>query len=346
MFDKDLQPDLLEPAIRRHSRSAAELVRGRRRARRNPALQCQARPAAMPSAIDDAVSTRLDRYLAGGEPFSERFAERGLVIEMRANRMPDGGLVTTFTDITPSVEAAEALERANETLERRVRERTEQLTRLNIALGAAPREQADEANISKTNFLAAASHDILQPLNAARLYVTSLLRARRQTVEDGAARSEHRCFARSGRGNPRRVARHFAARYRRDEARSQRFRIADLLRQIEVEFAPLAQSKGLELVFVPCSLTVRSDRRLLRRLLQNLVSNAIKYTPKGRVLVGCRRLQRRAARRCLDTGARHSQSQAARHLHRIPSARSRRTDRPRSRARPVDRRAHCPRARA
>ena len=127
--------------------------------------------------IDEFVHKQLARYIEGHEPFLERFAE-GMVIEVRANRMPDGGIVTTFTDITASVEAAEALERANETLERRVHERTEELTRLNAALARAKGE-ADAANISKTKFLAAASHDILQPLNAARLYVTSLIERRR-----------------------------------------------------------------------------------------------------------------------------------------------------------------------
>src|SRR4051812_28551453 len=126
-----------------------------------------------PGPVEDLVNDRLHRYLSG-EPIRERFGERGLVIEIRANHMPDGGLVTTATDVTPSVEAEEALERANESLERRVRERTEELTRLNDALGRAKGE-AEEANVSKTRFLAAASHDILQPLNAARLYVTSLV---------------------------------------------------------------------------------------------------------------------------------------------------------------------------
>ena len=123
--------------------------------------------------VDEFVAERIARYASEAEPFLERFAERGLVIEVRGNRMPDGGLVTTFTDITPSVKAAEALERANVTLERRVRERTGELTRLNAELERAKAE-ADEANVSKTRFVAAASHDILQPLNAARLYVTSL----------------------------------------------------------------------------------------------------------------------------------------------------------------------------
>src|SRR6202008_3220332 len=123
---------------------------------------------------DALVREQLGRYIASSEAFLERFDERDLVMEVRANPMPDGGIVTTFTDITPSVNAAEELERANESLELRVQERTEELTRLNTELGRAKAE-AEQANISKTRFIAAASQDILQPLTSARLYVTSLV---------------------------------------------------------------------------------------------------------------------------------------------------------------------------
>ena len=137
VFDKDLQlicwnrqfGEILDlpPAVRPASASALDEIlrfnaeRGALGAGRSRGRSC---------------ASGIARYVSGSEPFLERFAERGLVIEVRANRMPDGGIVTTFTDITPSVEAAEALERANETLERRVRERTEELTRLNAELGA------------------------------------------------------------------------------------------------------------------------------------------------------------------------------------------------------------------
>jgi Na+/proline symporter/signal transduction histidine kinase/CheY-like chemotaxis protein len=251
-------------------------------------------------AADALMRERLGRYVANSEPFLERFAERDLIMEVRANPMPDGGIVTTFTDITPSVKAAEELERANESLERRVRERTEELTRLNTELGRAKAE-AEQANISKTRFLAAASHDILQPLNAARLYVTSLVE-------------------RQGGGNDAQLVGNIDASLDAVEeifgalldisrldtgamkAEIVGFRIDELLRQLEVEFMPLAQEKGLKLKFVPCSLAVQSDRRLLRRLLQNLVSNAIKYTPDGRVLVGCRRRRGRLRIDVYDTG--------------------------------------------
>jgi Na+/proline symporter/CheY-like chemotaxis protein/two-component sensor histidine kinase len=239
------------------------------------------------SAADGAqefVEAQLERY-TGYEPFLARSA-LGVVIEVRANRMPDGGIVTTFTDITASVEAAEALERSNETLERRVRERTEELTRLNAALAHAKGE-AEAANISKTKFLAAASHDILQPLNAARLYVTSLTERRgqddRRLVDNIDASLE---AVEEILGALLDMSRLDTGALRPEFAS---FRVDELMRQIELEFAPLATSKGIDLVIVPCKLVVRSDRRLLRRLIQNLVSNAIKYTPEGRVLVGCRR---------------------------------------------------------
>ena len=238
-----------------------------------------------PERIENYVHEQIARY-SGSEPFLERFAEPGTVIEVRANRMPDGGIATTFTDITPSVEAAEALERSNETLERRVRERTEELTLLNEALAHAKGE-ADAANISKTKFLAAASHDILQPLNAARLYVTSLIerggREDRRLVDniDASLEAVEEIF-----GALLDMSRLDTGAMRPEFAS---FRIDELMRQIELEFAPLAAAKGIELKYVPCGLVVRSDRRLLRRLVQNLVSNAIKYTPTGRVLLGCRR---------------------------------------------------------
>src|SRR6516165_5074658 len=185
-------------------------------------------------------------------------------------------------------------------LKRRVQERTEELTRLNTELGRAKGE-AEEANISKTRFLAAASHDILQPLNAARLYVTSLVERQRSgndaqlvTNIDASLDAVEEIFGAlldisrldTGAMKPELVG----------------FRIDELLRQLEVEFTPLAQEKGLALKFVSCSLAVQSDRRLLRRLLQNLVSNAIKYTPKGRVLVGCRPHDGRLRIDVYDTG--------------------------------------------
>ena len=107
------------------------------------------------------------------ETFQERLLDGERILEIRTSPMPQGGIVTTFSDITERVAAANALARANETLERRVRERTAELLEVNAALAVA-KADADEANQDKTRFLAAASHDVLQPLNAARLYATSL----------------------------------------------------------------------------------------------------------------------------------------------------------------------------
>jgi Na+/proline symporter/signal transduction histidine kinase len=236
---------------------------------------------------EDMIATRVQSYISDTEPVRLRLPRRGMVIDIRSDHLPDGGRVTTYTDITESVAAEEALERANETLERRVAERTEELTGVNAALTRAKAE-ADEANLSKTRFLAAASHDILQPLNAARLYTSALVER-----VNGA---EQTSLARNAEASLDAVEEILTALLdisRLDSGAMKAdigvVRISDLFRQLAIEFEPAAQEKDLSLVFMPCSLAVSTDRRLMRRLLQNLVSNAIKYTPSGRVLVGCRR---------------------------------------------------------
>ena len=246
------------------------------------------------------VRERLPRYAADLQPFLERFPDRDLVIEVRVNHMPDGGVVTTLTDITPSVAAAEALSRANENLERRVRERTMELEHLNAELAKA-KSAAEAANLSKTKFLAAASHDILQPLNAARLYVTSLVERQSRSEEAQlVANIDASLEAVEDILSALLEISRLDAGAMKPEISS--FRVDELLRRLEFDFAPLARDQGLSLVFVPCSLNILSDRRLLRRLLQNLISNAIKYTRTGRVLVGCRRRGERLRIDVYDTG--------------------------------------------
>ncbi|MEY9420008.1 Na+/proline symporter/signal transduction histidine kinase [Bradyrhizobium japonicum] len=233
------------------------------------------------------LERRLAAYTTDGEPYLERLPDRHMVIEILTNRMPGGGFVITFTDVTPTFEAAEALERANATLEKRVRDRTEELTRLNSELALA-KSAAEDASISKTRFLAAASHDILQPLNAARLYVTSLVERQHSGEETRLVENidESLQAIEEILGALLDISRLDAGAM---TTSTSSFKMADLMRSLEIEFAPIARAKNLELAFVPCSLPVESDRLLLRRLLQNLISNAIKYTPRGRVLVGCRR---------------------------------------------------------
>lgn len=269
-------------------------------------LRCIARQGGLGAGpVEMMVADRIQLYTHETGPFLLRFTDRGLVAEVRANRMPDGGMVTTITDITPSVEAAEQLERANATLEMRVRERTTELTRLNAELGRA-KADAEEANISKTRFLAAASHDILQPLNAARLYVTSLSErqgsSEKNVTEDGRLIGNVDASLEAVEdilGALLDISRLDTGAMRPEFVS---FRIDEMLRQLIVEFEPMAREKGLQFGFAPCSLSVRSDRRLLRRLLQNLISNAIKYTPKGRVLIGCRRQGGNLRIEVYDTG--------------------------------------------
>ncbi|MCQ1769225.1 hybrid sensor histidine kinase/response regulator [Neorhizobium galegae] len=234
-------------------------------------------------------------------PFSLVLNGGERIIEVRSNAMPDKGIVATFTDISDRVAADQALKQANETLEQRVGERTAELTRVNKELAEA-QASADEANIGKTRFFAAAGHDILQPLNAARLYSSAL-------VERLGASDNNGSLVRNIDSALESVEAILGAVLdisRLDTgAMKPRFTsvpLDDLLKRIETDYAPMAREKDLEFVVMPTSLKVRSDANLLRRLVQNLVSNAIKYTIDGKVLIGARRRGDQVIIEVLDSG--------------------------------------------
>ncbi|MEZ5773546.1 MAG: PAS domain-containing hybrid sensor histidine kinase/response regulator [Hyphomicrobiaceae bacterium] len=243
--------------------------------------------------IDELVKRRVDKIAVTRETFQDRIGLDERVLEISTSPMPQGGFVVTFTDITERAMAAEALER-------RVAERTAELTHVNKAL-AIEKSKADAASLDKTRFLAAASHDILQPLNAARLYVSTLV--------DHAAGGPDERLVRNVEASLEAVEEILGALLdisRLDAgalpAEMTDVSLGEMLDRLRVEFDPLAREKGIGLTMVPTSLYVRSDRRLLRRMLQNLVSNAIKYTPEGRVLVGCRRHGTEVVVEVIDTG--------------------------------------------
>ena len=137
--------------------------------------------------VDGEVEKRLSHLRSGMPHRFTRQRKDGRVIEMVGNPLPGGGFVTSFNDITGHVEIQQALEESNIDLEARIKKRTEEVHSINAELRLEierrseaekelirARKAAEDANASKTRFLALASHDVLQPLNAAKLYVSAL----------------------------------------------------------------------------------------------------------------------------------------------------------------------------
>ncbi|WP_315918595.1 NahK/ErcS family hybrid sensor histidine kinase/response regulator [Mesorhizobium sp. SP-1A] len=242
----------------------------------------------------------LNRLTSFDGPWQVELKTSGRTLELRSAPMPDGGVVATYADISAEVAADLALKRANESLEQRVHSRTAELTRVNEELAQA-QMLAEEANLSKTRFLAAAGHDILQPLNAARLYCASLIeKAGKGAAGEAAANIESSLESvETILGAVLDISRLDAGALKPEESS---FRLDGLLRQIGTDFQPMAVAKKLDLRIVPSSIWTETDRNLLRRVVQNLVSNAIKYTRQGRVLVGVRRRGELVELQVIDTG--------------------------------------------
>jgi signal transduction histidine kinase len=250
----------------------------------------------------EALAARRVRTLTEAtESITHRMGAAGQLLEVYSRRMPDGGLTVSLADVTARVAAEAELARVNLSLEARVAERTADLTRVNAELEIA-RAKADAANLDKTRFLAAASHDLLQPLNAARLYTSTLVeRAGGTPLGDLAHAIEASLNA------VEEIMSALLDISRLDSGALKQapgpFALADILRKIEVEFGPQAREKSIRLKLVGSTATAIADRALVARIVQNLVSNAIKYTrPGGRVLVGVRPRGGRLRLDVIDTG--------------------------------------------
>ncbi len=218
-------------------------------------------------------------------PGNERRLGRGTYLPHRGEDGTVLGFFTLYQDITDQ-------RRTEQALEARVEERTRAL--------AEAKQAADEANLGKTRFIAAASHDLLQPLHAARLFAATLAEqasAREQplvdhidralsSVEDLLSALLDIAKLDAGAMVPNRQA----------------IAVGPLLDGLVQAFQPFARQRGLTLSFVPTSLVVESDPQLLRRILQNFVVNALRYTQQGGVLIGARRRAGAVELQVWDTG--------------------------------------------
>ncbi|MCB5160763.1 PAS domain-containing hybrid sensor histidine kinase/response regulator [Marinomonas algarum] len=250
--------------------------------------------------IEELVNKRLEHLRKGTTHRFLRRRSSGRVIEMVGNPLPDGGFVTSFTDVTEHIESQQALKEANIDLEKRVEARTEEVQGVNQELLQeidrrnqaekaliSAKAEAERANASKTEFLALASHDILQPLNAAKLYMgilqsTSLPKDTSQVIErlsDSLESTEALIstlleIARLDQGaiKPTLVD----------------CDLQDILTPIVQEFDVIADSKNIRLTTHLRPFRVHTDPIYLRRIIQNFVSNAVKYTRQGRVLLSVR----------------------------------------------------------
>ena len=247
-----------------------------------------------PGSMKEHVRKRLSYMRQGTAHRSERIRPDGQVIQMQGYPMPGGGFVMSFTDITEFRQVESALKEMNESLELRVQERTKELSILNLQLLTA-KSQAEKANHARSRFFAAVSHDLMQPMNAARLFASSLELS-------------------AGEGENGDLARHISSSLKsaedlltdlldmsKLEAGKLKSSVRDMslnevLDPLKNEFNLLVHNRNIKFRIHNHSGWVRSDPILLRRILQNFLTNAFRYGVKGRspgrILLCCRRSEK------------------------------------------------------
>lgn len=225
------------------------------------------------SNVSESIERRLNYMLEGRSYSVQRLIGDSQVIELRGRPLPGGGYVTTYTDVTEFKRVEKELLEINVNLEQRVAERT---------------EEAEKAQQSRSYFLTAVSHDVLQPINAARLFASAL-----HDTTDDVEQMRH-------------LAERVDTSLRAAEelleglldvsqldsgglqAELQAFNAKELLEDLYQQYAPSAKRRQLCFSVYMRPVYVRSDMRLLRRILQNFLANALRYTQEGRIILGGR----------------------------------------------------------
>ena len=238
---------------------------------------------------EQMIAKRIAHMKNGDSHHFQRKMPNGVVLEIRGQSMPAGGFVSTFSDITAHIEAEKSLQKANEDLEKRVENRTQELQKA--------KAEAEAANSSKSRFLAAASHDLMQPFNALSLFTSMLkskvkgeeLTALAEHIDDSlnvveALLSDLVEISRLDNSSEKIEKSHFA--------------IDDLLKPLKNEFAALTEQADIRFSYQFSQCIVHCDKRMLRRVIQNFLSNAVHYCDDkqgekaaltNRILLGIRR---------------------------------------------------------
>lgn len=220
----------------------------------------------------DAIPLSSDTVTLGGQVL---ICADGRALSANESPLPDGGSVSVLVDVTEA--------------------------RRNLSALAQARDKAAAADQSKSRFLRAANHDLRQPLASLKILVYSCLAAESEEDRKQAlhAMDVSVSIMEDLLGALLNIGQLDAGKI---EPSIATFQISAILSRLEVQFAHQANEKGLSLRIIPSKLAVVSDRVLLERILANLVSNAIRYTEVGRVLVGCRRRGRILRIMVADTG--------------------------------------------
>lgn len=232
---------------------------------------------------------------------SERLHNNGKTIRIEGNPLPGGGFVMMFSDITAYRQAEQVLKEANLDLETRVLERTQKLEKTNEAL-AIVNEKVKQAYAKKSQYLKACSHDLMQPIEAARLFSSALAGSsnlntteQRQVVNienslevASALISDLGEIARieSGRIKPNLIA----------------LPLNTLFQSIAHEFNATAKAEQASFRVMPSNTWVYSDQNLLYRILQNLISNAVRYASPGTIFLGDKMINGQVVIQVLDDG--------------------------------------------